>query len=591
MQKNKKSKLPVWKLENIYKSPNDPQIDIDLDQIEKKVDEFCKKYNTIDKPYLNNPDLLLQALQDNERMNDEIIDKPIFYLSRLLTIDSGNSKALAKSAIVSNRHSKILNNLTFFSISLGKISKDNQVKFLSEPKLIHYKQLLKRVFEQAKYNLTESEEKILSLKSLPSYESWVNGNDKILGKRSIIWKNKKLPLTLAIKKISQTKSAKERTKLNELINVELGHVSEFSEAEINAIFTDKKIDDELRGFEKPYSATLLMNDNEATVIENLIDVVSAHNHIAHKFYKLKAKIHKLKYLKYYERSLKVDESRTKFTFDDSVKRLKQMYSELNPEYIKYLDTYIKEGAIDAKIKIGKKVGAYCASSHKITTHIMLNHDDTLNAFLTFAHEMGHAIHSEMSKKQSVIYEDYSISLAETASTLFEKIAFDSVIKDLDKKSKIIFLHNKISDSISTIFRQVACFKFELELHNTIRTKGYVDNNEILNIHNRNMSAYMGPSVKFENSDGLSYVSWPHLRYFFYVYTYAYGLLVSMTLLQKYKQDKSFWKSIEQFLSAGSSDSPENILRKIGIDLKDKSVFEGGLKIIENDVNELEKLLK
>ena len=106
-----------------------------------------------------------------------------------------------------------------------------------------------------------------------------------------------------------------------------------------------------------------------------------------------------------------------------------------------------------------------------------------------------------------------------------------------------------------------------------------------------MSSYLGPAVKMVDEDGLLYVSWPHLRYFFYVYTYAYGLLVSKALLQKYKADKSFWKSIEQFLSAGSTDSPENILRSIGIDLRDKSVFELGLKDIEEDVNKLEKLLK
>ena len=182
-------------------------------------------------------------------------------------------------------------------------------------------------------------------------------------------------------------------------------------------------------------------------------------------------------------------------------------------------------------------------------------------------------------------------MAETASTLFENLAFESVVSNLDKKNQIAFLHNKISDSIATIFRQVACFKFELELHNTIRSNGYIDSKEIQKIHNRNMSSYLGPAVKMIEEDGLFYVSWPHIRYFFYVYTYAYGLLVSKALLQKYKADKSFWKSIEQFLSAGSTDSPENILRSIGIDLRDKSVFELGLKDIEEDVNKLEKLLK
>ena len=589
--KTKKNQLPVWNLKALYKSPNDPQIDIDITEIENKTDEFCKKYNTADKKFMTDSDELLKALQDRENLADNNVDKAAFYLQRLLTVDSGNQEAIAKNSIISNRYAKIINNLNFFELSLGKISKEDQDKFLKDEKLIKYRYLLSKIFQQSKYNLSEAEEKILNLKSLPAHELWVNGNEKILNKRFIVWRGKKTPIPLASKLISETKNAKERTRLNELVTAELEKVSEFSEAEINAVFTDKKIDDELRGFDKPYSSSLLMNDNEEKVIENLIETVTSYNHIAHKFYKLKAKIHKLKSLRFYERSLRVEEGKAKFSFGDSVERLKTIYNTLNPQYSKYLDEYLSKGTIDAQIRIGKKGGAYCASSHKIPTHIMLNHDDTLNAFLTFAHEMGHAIHSELSKKQSVFYTDYSISLAETASTLFENLAFESVVSNLDKKNQIAFLHNKISDSIATIFRQVACFKFELELHNTIRSNGYIDSKEIQKIHNRNMSSYLGPAVKMIEEDGLFYVSWPHIRYFFYVYTYAYGLLVSKALLQKYKADKSFWSSIEKFLSAGSTDSPENILRSIGIDLRDKSVFELGLKDIEEDVNKLEKLLK
>jgi oligoendopeptidase F len=223
------------------------------------------------------------------------------------------------------------------------------------------------------------------------------------------------------------------------------------------------------------------------------------------------------------------------------------------------------------------------------TFVLLNHIDDLYSLKTFAHEMGHAFHAELSKGQGPIYCSYSTSLAETASTLFETIAGDAIYESLPDKEKIILLHDRISDSIASIFRQIACFNYENEIHQTIRTKGYMSKEELADAHNKHMQAYLGPALKMTRDDGYMFVSWMHLRYFFYVYSYAYGLLVSKALLRRYRKDKSFWKKIEQFLSAGGKDSPENILKEIGIDVSKPDFWKEGLKEIEDDIKKLEKL--
>lgn len=115
--------------------------------------------------------------------------------------------------------------------------------------------------------------------------------------------------------------------------------------------------------------------------------------------------------------------------------------------------------------------------------------------------------------------------------------------------------------------------------------------ELADAHNRNMQAYLGPVFKLERDDGYMFVQWSHLRRFFYVYSYAYGLLVSKALLRRYRKDKSFWKKIEQFLSAGGKDSPENILKEIGIDVSKPDFWKEGLKEIEDDIKKLERLTK
>ncbi len=109
------------------------------------------------------------------------------------------------------------------------------------------------------------------------------------------------------------------------------------------------------------------------------------------------------------------------------------------------------------------------------------------------------------------------------------------------------------------------------------------------IHNRNMKEYLGPVFDLRQDDGYFFVTWSHIRNFFYIYTYAYGQLVSKALLRRYRKDPTFWSKIEQFLSAGGKDSPENILKEIGIDVSSSGFWKEGLMEIADDVKELEQL--
>jgi len=164
------------------------------------------------------------------------------------------------------------------------------------------------------------------------------------------------------------------------------------------------------------------------------------------------------------------------------------------------------------------------------------------------------------------------------------------MESLTKKEQTIALHDKISGEISTIFRQIACFNFENELHKNIREKGYLAKEEIAKLMNKNMKAYLGPIVKFEEDDGYQFITWSHIRRFFYVYTYASGSLISSALFAKYKEDPKYLEKIEEFLSAGSSKNPEDIFASAGIDIRNPDFFRIGLEKIENDIKKLEKLI-
>jgi len=169
------------------------------------------------------------------------------------------------------------------------------------------------------------------------------------------------------------------------------------------------------------------------------------------------------------------------------------------------------------------------------------------------------------------------------------LVFEQIFGKLSDQEKIVALHNRINDDMQTIFRQIACFNFENELHKTIRQKGGMSKEEIATLMNKHMSSYLGPIVKMKDLDGNYFVQWGHIRKFFYVYSYAFGQLISKALYAKYKQDKNFIKKINQFLSAGGSNTPENIFKSIGIDVTKPDFWTEGLKTINDNISRLEKL--
>ncbi len=579
-----------WNLGLLYKSGNDPQIEKDISAYEKACDAFEKKYKNKDA-YLNDEDSLLKALKDYETLS--VMPEPnkaIEYFYYRKDLSSEDQEAHSKLNQLTERATKAGNKVVFFDLALGKIDKKKQKEYLKSKKLEHFRYYLHRSFITAQYNLTEAEERINNLKSQPAYTLWVQGQEKVLNIQTVRFQGKDLPLPEAVGK-SRELSVGPRRKLSDEINTVLKNISFFAESEINAVYINKKINDELRGFKEPYSSTIIGYQNDEDSIKNFVDTVTKYFHISNKFYKLKAKLLKLPHLEYADRAAKLGDISVKLTFEDSLKMLTSTFEKLGSKYADILKSYIQNGQIDVYPRKGKKGGAYCSGSIGLPTYVLLNHTNTLDSYKTFAHEMGHAIHTELSKSQTPLYQGYTISVAEVASTLFENFAFDEVFPKLSEQEKIIALHDRINDSISTIFRQIACFNFELDLHKQIREKGALSKEEIAILHNKHMHAYLGPAFKMKELDGYFFVQWSHIRRFFYVYSYAYGEIISKALYAKYKADPNYMREIEKFLSAGGSKSPEQIFKDIGIDTTKPEFFVAGLKSVEEDIKTLEKLTR
>ncbi len=585
----KKSKT-TWDLTIIYKSINDPRIESDIKVIENSITKFVSKYDKVPLEFTKTKESVFEVLKDYDTLLDTLESmKVVTYFYCLADINLTDNKIRAKKNKILERLNDFDRKLIFFRDGLSKIESNVQKEILNDKSFASHHYFLKRIFEN-KHRLSPAEENIMSLKKLPAHGMWVDMAKKAYSTVKLNWKGKVYDANEASQIISKMTDLKRREKLALEIYRALEKAGDFAEAEINAIVTNKKINDNLRKYDKPYDATVREYENESKTIESLIKAVTDAYKISHKFYKLKAKLLGQKKLNYWDRGVDIGKINRRFDFDYSVTKLTEIFNTIDPRFSKLLNDYVANGQIDVHARQGKQGGAYCRSGHVEPTFILLNHNDKYYAFSTLAHEMGHAIHTYLSRKQKPLYSGYSTALAETASTFFENYSREYVEKEFSQKEKLIALHDRISNNIATIMRQVACFKFELDLHNTIREKGYLSKEEIGELHNANMSAYMGPSVKFAKETRYGFVDWSHIRRFFYVYSYAFGLLVSKTLLRKYKEDKNYWSKIEQLFSSGCKDSPENLLAEIGLDIRGDEVWKSGLKSIEEEVNHFEKLV-
>jgi oligoendopeptidase F len=578
-----------WDLRRFYESAHDTRIEKDQQAADRAVAAFAKKYQKSGS-HLRSPAALAKAITEYEALFSLPASRAGYYAYYRKDLNSEDAEATALAAKLEERGTKRGNQTLFFALSIGKLPKKTQKEFLAARELAPFRYWLKQIFENAAFTRSEPEEKILSLKSDVSFGRWVQATERILNKQTVLFRKQAIPVPEAQGRMP-TLPHKERREMSARLNEVYARVADVAESELNAIYTNKKIDDELRGFTAPYEATVRSYQNKVESVLALVAAVEKKASIAHRFYEAKRKLLKLPTLAYADRAAPVGSVRKKIPFAEGAALVREEFLKLDPAYAALFDRLLADGQVDIYPKKGKTGGAYCASGIGVPTMVLLNHTDSFESVRTLAHEMGHAIHAERAKTQRPLYQGHPISTAETASTFFEGVVLTRLMRELPAKDRIVALHDKIQNDIATIFRQVACFSFERSLHAAVRADGYVPKERIAALMNDAMQRYLGPAFTLKEEDGYFFVAWSHIRRFFYVYSYAYGQLVSKALGEMLAQDPAFIRKVDGFLAAGESLPPEAIFKTCGLDATKPALFLAGLASIEADVAELERLIK
>jgi oligoendopeptidase F len=347
----------------------------------------------------------------------------------------------------------------------------------------------------------------------------------------------------------------------------------------------------LRRFSSPNAARNLMNDIPDEAVDALLDVARKNAGVFQRFFRLKAAQLGLKKLRRYDLYAPVAGSARQYSFEEAADMVLESFNAFSPEFGSLARRVFDQNHLDSEIRKGKRGGAFCASIlPEMTPYVLVNYQGGSREVATLAHELGHAIHAMLASHHTVFTFHASLPLAETASTFGEMMLIDRMLAaETDPLLRRDILFRQVDDSYATIGRQAWFALFERRAHEMVLRNASVD--EISTAYFENLKEQFGTALALGDEFRWEWVSVPHFFHVpFYVYAYAFGKLLVLSLYRQFKAaGEAFKPKYRRILSAGGSESPEKILGAEGIDIRSAAFWQGGFDVIKEQVDELEKL--
>ena len=582
-------KLPIWNLGDLYESSNSKKLRDDLSNLSIITKKFEKKYNN--KVINSSSEKLLKAIIELEKI-DIKMDKIMSYAHLLVAEDGNNEKNKIFYQKMQEKITSIASSLVFFSIQINQISDHNLNKLFSNRSLGVYKNWILNLRKFKPYQLDIKTEKLLQEKSITSRSAWVRLFDDTIASLKFPFKGKELSSAEIFNYLSDKKELNRKNSAKVVSKVLKSNIRVFATI-TNTLAKDKSINDNWRGLPNPVSSRNLSNVVEDEVVNALSDtVIENYSRVSHRYYKLKAKWLKKKYLMYWDRNAPIPfQSQSNFSWKEAKDIVINAYNDFDIRAGSIVEKFFDNSWIHAPVTSGKSPGAFAASTiPSVHPYILVNYQGKARDVATLAHELGHGIHQYLAgKKQTYFNTSTPLTLAETASVFGEMLTFKSILKTTVKKNERKgLIANKVEDMINTVVRQIAFYEFEKQIHEK-RKINELSVEEINSIWMEVQKNSLGPSIKFE--DDYKYF-WSYIPHFihspFYVYAYAFGDCLVNSLYGVYETNSfKFEDKYINLLESGGNNSYDQLLKPFGLNPKNKNFWYKGIKVIEDFIDQLE----
>lgn len=347
----------------------------------------------------------------------------------------------------------------------------------------------------------------------------------------------------------------------------------------DTLVADRLAMDRLRSYEGPMDSAHLKNELGRDVVDGMMDAVDRNYGLAQTWFRAKAGLLGLDRLTLADQYAPIGEGRT-VRFDEAMGLVVSAFSSFSPRVAEVATSFIDERRVDAEPRNGKRGGAFCSPiSDRVRPFVLLNHTDRMNDVLTIAHEFGHGMHFQFSfERQTPLSASPGIAMCEIPSTFAEQITYEHLLAaESDPATRRMLACERVEGAFATIFRQVVLARYEQRCY-AHRAEGTTLTPDRLGDawFSANL-AYYGDALELPEDYRMGWSYIPHFIHTrFYTYSYAFALLVSLALVGRYRRDgDAFVEPYLDFLAAGDSAPPAELLAALGLDLADPGVWDEG----------------
>ena len=582
-----------WDLSSMF--PSDEAFEAGLEELKA----YCPKLLAFKGKISTSSQALLEFLQLEDQMN-LLLYKIINYAERKSDEDTRVAKYQAYVANATSAYTQVGEAISWFAAELLAIPAESVEKFYAEvPALEFYRRKLNKILNQREHTLSAEEEALLAraeeLAVQPTNifsmfdDADLTFDDAIdsEGKTHKLTSGSFVPLLMDADRVLRESAFKQ-------LYSRFGEFRNTSAAILTSQVKNLQFFSSSRKYASSLEAALAENEIPVEVYNNLIDAVHQNFPAFYKYVDLRKRVMGLDELHFWDvYTPLVDDVDMKFTYEEACDLIVKALAPMGEEYVGLVKKGLESRWVDVYETPGKRSGAYSAGGKGMNPVMLLNFQGGLDDVYTLIHEMGHSLHTYFSShNQEITYSDYSIFVAEVASTCNEALLSHYLLEhETDPARHAYILNHFLEGFRGTIYRQCMFAEFERDI-SQMNADGVALNAEVLSERYGKLCAeYFGPGIELDEEIKLEWSRIPHFYYNFYVYQYCIGFSAAIALSQRIlSEGESAVKDYIGYLSGGCSKTPIELLRGAGVDMATPDPVNAALKYFGELVDQLEQEL-
>jgi oligoendopeptidase F len=579
-----------WSLSDLFPAQDSPEMKAGFDELDNKVVEFEAMRPSL-SPEMPGLAFLkaIDMLEAISRLANRIAD--FAFLS--FSADTQDQVIQAFQAEVESRMAIIANRTLFFSLWWKGLDESSAERLMAESG--DYRYWLEEMRHFKPHTLTEPEEKIINIKDVTGSMAIVNLYDTLTnryvfhlevdGKIQELTRGELMVYARSYDPALRAAAYQEHYRVYGQDGIILGQMYQ----SLVRDWHNENLD--MRHFANPLAARNLANDIPDDVVDTLLGVCQDNTSVFQRFFHLKARWLGMERLRRYDIYAPVVKTEKEYDFSQATDMVFDAFQLFEPRIANLARRVLDQNHLDSEVRRGKMSGAFCSTvAPDVTPWVLVNYQGKPDDVATLAHELGHAVHSQLAAEHSLFTFHSSLPLAETASTFGEMMLVDRLLAtESDASARQTLLFRQVDDAYATVMRQAQFALFERQAHDMVQQGATVD--DLSSAYLDNLHHQFGDAVEVNDEFRWEWVSVPHIYQTpFYVYAYTFGQLLVLSLYQQFKAEgEAFKPRYLSLLSAGGSKAPEKILSDAGVNMHSASFWQGGFDVIRGLIEQLETI--